>query len=287
MKQAIAFLIGVLIFATISSGNYAGYKQSDIYKKAVKRFNKNCTTDLDAEHIATLRERANSQTKQKWTKGAMLKDARKFSKEKGLDKIFNHCLVAIVHLERAPLSYIENKEKELQEKLRTKIEAENRKIMIDSLTEKEIALVIYREKYEVRGLLCGFTHRPSPPSTGGFSVRDWGRSSKSPVRRTNPITPAIGVFAKFMMKPKIVQVIDKDSALIQYGDKYFWLKANTKGYIDGHPYSSDAVHYISGTRQYQTSVGSLKTVFVIEFVDESRISQLDEIAIKEILAHNP
>jgi hypothetical protein len=93
----------------------------------------------------------------------------------------------------------------------------------------------------------------------------------APPRRSGPIigsedTVSAGDKGSLYCYLKILQVIDENNALCQFGTGgrlQFWFEMPTNGMVDGKIYDmEDRIFEVTGTKAYTTALGVSKTVFV-------------------------
>lgn len=298
MKRMVAILMVVAITISPTYADDIVYKQSKVYKKAIKKFDKHCT-GLDKVHIAALRKSMRIQAELGRTKGAMLKDVRKLTKERGISKEFNHCLVAIVYLERAPFEYAA-KQKEIELEKLTKLFTQQRNLkVINSLTKKELDWIKYTEHRKrlvaegLRNSLAGWIQRGGSKDSRYYIAK---RREISALETTDTLWPAslkarsIGSMGH-MSDVEIIQIQDDGNSLIRYNDsdELLWLKGvSMDGLVNGKKVILEGVYEITSTTKYTTAIGSSNTVYIIEPMELNPVSlaQLDKGIINEIVANH-
>jgi hypothetical protein len=92
---------------------------------------------------------------------------------------------------------------------------------------------------------------------------------------TDPDAVTEGAFAKFGVNGssstppvfKVVQVIDRDNALLSWGAKTYWVELDAAKLADGDTVTVTAFVHHKGTKQYVSAGGVKRTVRLFRFVD--------------------
>jgi hypothetical protein len=73
---------------------------------------------------------------------------------------------------------------------------------------------------------------------------------------------------------KAIQVIDDNTAIMEWSSTLHWVEMPTSGMVDGKSYVMDRVMRITGTKRYTTVLGAQRTVLAMEAVDEADMDAL-------------
>lgn len=78
----------------------------------------------------------------------------------------------------------------------------------------------------------------------------------------------VGDMGVFVGKVKVKQVIDDNSATMDWDGKSFWVETATKGMVDGQEYKQPAnsFNHVAGTKQYKTVAGAQRTIFHVKVI---------------------
>jgi hypothetical protein len=87
----------------------------------------------------------------------------------------------------------------------------------------------------------------------------------------------LGSMGRLEQAIRVLQVIGKDTALVEYGSATIMLKnINTTGMVDGQRIKATDVFLVADTTSYNTVVGATKTVFVLVPVTEDQLRKARE-----------
>jgi len=232
----------LLVTASSVFAKIRPYEGSKEHKRAVKQFKKHCT-GLNDEHIKLLRDRAKWHVEQKWSRAFMRKDARKITEEKGLDKEFNHCLIAIITLERGPLKWEEKHARRAQRKRWLVGEIERLK--------REISPIEDANKESYNNLTT--------------EDKKWIKKNKKAMMCYNN-NCHVGDEG-FLGLVQVIEIVDDDTAFVYFQDQIIRLRGHSFwGKIDnGKENLSKQYFRIKGTNKHSIR-GELRTIFEFEML---------------------